>query len=183
MGHDVSVYLGRQSGGRAPDWKNAFCVHIVHFEPEVVCFLLQECSKLQCLGQKLRGKASTSLFWWGTSLPLSTLVDTDIIHMMQVIKSWTVGRPGNKANDWPHGCRLWLLTCAPLHTNTIKRSPYYINILNPHHSINYQIVIFLLWKSYHCYSFLFAGRRRRMERSVGCSWGTTGPTGIMDSLT
>ena len=31
--------------------------------------------------------------------------------------------------------------CIPI------QSPYYINRLNPHHSINYQIVIFLLWKS------------------------------------
>ena len=49
------------------------------------------------------------------------------------------------------------------------------------HSINYQIVISFYGNVTTV--VLFAGRRRRMKRSVGCSWGTTGPIGIMDSLT
>ena len=73
--------------------------------------------------------------------------------------------------------------CIPICYVIIKQSPYYTNRLNPHDTINYQMVIFLLWKCYNCFSFLFAGRRRRMVRSVGCSWGTTGPIEIMDSLT
>jgi len=36
--HDVSVYLGRQMVGGAPNHKNAFRTHILCFEPRVVEF-------------------------------------------------------------------------------------------------------------------------------------------------
>ena len=52
--NDVSVYIhvDRQRGGGVPPQKNAFCARVFHFEPEAVCFLLHERSKLQHFGQK-----------------------------------------------------------------------------------------------------------------------------------
>ena len=35
--NDVSVYLGRETGGGSPI-KSAFCICVLHFEPRVVCF-------------------------------------------------------------------------------------------------------------------------------------------------
>ena len=35
--NDVSVYLGRQTGGGSPI-KSVFCICILHFEPVAVCF-------------------------------------------------------------------------------------------------------------------------------------------------
>ena len=63
-----SVYLGRQMGGGVPNQKNTFHTHVLHFEPGAVSFSLCERSKLQHLGQ-----------------------------LIQAIKNWIVGRPGNEA--------------------------------------------------------------------------------------
>ena len=51
------------------------------FEPRVVHFSLHERLKLQRLGQKLQDQASSLFFRRGPLPPLSTLVDTDIIHV------------------------------------------------------------------------------------------------------
>jgi len=48
--NDVSVYLGRQSGGGVIDWKNAFYTHVLQFEWGAVCFSLHERSKTPVLG-------------------------------------------------------------------------------------------------------------------------------------
>ena len=64
--NDVSVYLGRQRGGGSP---RAFRARILHFEPGAVSFSLSERLKLQCLGQKLQEKASSSFLWQGTPPP------------------------------------------------------------------------------------------------------------------
>ena len=177
--------------------------HTFILNRKVVRFSLHERSKLQCLGQKLQDRTSSLFFQWRA--PPSLCLPKYVIHVIKWTRPspsifayckrsktgrlevlWTVRRLENEANDWPHGCWLWLLTLyqyIPICYVIIKQSPYYTNRLNPYSTINYQMVIFLLWKCYNCCSFLFAGRRRRMERSVGCSWGTTGPIGIMDSLT
>ena len=52
--NDVSVYVGRQSGGGVLDRMNAFHTHVLHIELGLVhvCFSLRKLSKLQHLGQK-----------------------------------------------------------------------------------------------------------------------------------
>jgi len=53
--------LSRERGGGGSDRRNAFCAHILCFEPGAVCFSLLERLKLQRLGQKLQDKASCSV--------------------------------------------------------------------------------------------------------------------------
>ena len=108
-----SVYLGRQRGEGVPDEKNVFCACVLHFEPWVVDLLLHECSKLQCLGQKLQDKRHEARSFNGTpsnSIYLSRHwhYSHDIMDqafplcfcILQVIKIWTVGRTGNEAKGW-----------------------------------------------------------------------------------
>ena len=116
--NEVSVYLGRQRGGGIPHRKNAFCTHAFCFEPEAIRFSLHERSKLQRLGQKLRDKTSSShqarSFDGGILTPfcLYTYIGKHWHHsrdktyqafplrfcILQAIKNWTVGRPGNEAS-------------------------------------------------------------------------------------
>ena len=54
--NDISVYQGRQRGGRGPQLKGRISrILILSFEPGAVCSLLRKCLKLQHLGQKLQG--------------------------------------------------------------------------------------------------------------------------------
>ena len=63
--------LSRQCLPRVHNQKDAFCTHVLCFEPRAVHFLLHEHSKLQCLRQKLQDQASSSFFREGTPPPLS----------------------------------------------------------------------------------------------------------------
>jgi len=58
----ISVYLGRQRGGRVTDQMDAFRARVLRFEPRAARFTLCKHSKLQCLGQKLQDQASSSFF-------------------------------------------------------------------------------------------------------------------------
>ena len=58
--NDINVYLGRQRG-EGSLIKDAFHACILRFEPRVICLLLCERLKLQCLGQKLQDQTSSSI--------------------------------------------------------------------------------------------------------------------------
>ena len=74
--NDISVCLVDRGRGGVPYQKNTFCAHVFRFEPEVAHFSLHKHLKLQCLGQKLQGKASNlpqaCSFDGGPLTPLST---------------------------------------------------------------------------------------------------------------
>ena len=55
--NDVST---EGNGGGVPNWKNTFLARVLRFEPGAVCFSLCDCSKLQCLGQKIQDKACSN---------------------------------------------------------------------------------------------------------------------------
>ena len=112
---------------------HALHARILHFEHGTAHFLLRKCSKFQRLGQKPQEKASSSFFWWGTlpRLCLHWCHSRGEIHqafplhfcILQAIKNWIVGRPGDKgrkAVQWKSltlDNQLWnQLHCRLLHS-------------------------------------------------------------------
>ena len=89
------------------------CTHVLCSEPRAVHFSLHKHLKLQRFGQKLQEKRPQSQFFstGDPSPPLSTLVDTDIIHVIK----WTTPSPSvlayckrSKTGQWEgQGTRLY----------------------------------------------------------------------------
>ena len=80
--NDVSVYqVAGQRGGGVPDGKDAFRARVLRLEPRAIRFSSCKRLKLQRLGQKLVRSLEG-----GPLLPLSTLVDTDVIHVIGIYR-------------------------------------------------------------------------------------------------
>ena len=108
-------------------------------------FHFADVQKLQCLGQKLQDKPSSSFLQWGT-LPHSVYIGRHWRHsrdktdqafplrfcILKAIKNWTVGRPGNKATTEAHtdqhASMLCMVHCIlyggeyPLFATSLKKS-------------------------------------------------------------
>ena len=115
--NDVSVYLGRQreEGGGVLHRKNELEVFSCNFCPKSWSFEHSRSEKCTALSSKQRTHVRNAFFWSGTPPPSVYLgrhwhyshdkMDQAFplyFCILQLIKNWTVGRPGNEATMCPH---------------------------------------------------------------------------------
>ena len=99
--------LHRQRGGGVTDRKDAFRTCVLRFEPRAVCFLHRKRFSAWARNYKIRPLACSfdgdppppPPLWhhsrdkWYQAFPLRFCI-------LQAIKNWTVGRPGNEVMVW-----------------------------------------------------------------------------------
>ena len=117
----VQCQCRQRGGGGDPNWKNAFCAHVLHFELSVVRFCLVNVQNSSDWDRsyKIRPQACSS----------------DVIHVIKWTdlpppyfhtasdQNWTVGRPWNETIHFQHSVSL--CTCKPpaiIHTYRIHSS-------------------------------------------------------------